>query len=106
MKEEAVVPSGVASVGVNGSIAKGIDIEAMETRKGQTQLALGGDQHNLRFDNKITPGRQAAVEVSGAGLRNGDEADRLAVATISRDVLKEPGPSLGPSLMVDDRRKG
>ena len=61
MKEEAVVPSGVASVGVNGSIAKGIDIEAMETRKGQTQLALGGDQHNLRFDNKITPGRQAAV---------------------------------------------
>ena len=74
----------------------------LETREGQTKLALGGNQHDLGLNDEITPGRQATVEVSGAGLGNGDEADSLAVATVSRNVLKETRPGI----MVNNRREG
>ena len=88
------MPGGVVGVRVDGGITEGVDVKALETREGQTELALGGNQHDLGLNDEITPGRQATVEVSGAGLGNGDEADSLAVATVSRNVLKETGPGI------------
>ena len=82
LEKEAVMPGGVVGMRVDGCIAEGVDIEALEAREGQTKLALGGNEHDLRLDDEVAPGRQTTVEVSGAGLGNGDEADRFAVVTL------------------------
>jgi hypothetical protein len=102
LEKEAVMPGGVVGMGVDGCIAEGVDIEALEAREGQSKLALGGNEHDLWLDDEVAPGRQTTVEVSGAGLGNGDEADRFAVATVSRDILKKARPGV----MVYNRREG
>ena len=47
LEKEAVMPGGVVGMGVDGCIAEGVDIEALEAREGQTKLALGGNEHDL-----------------------------------------------------------
>ena len=42
------------------------------------------------------------MEVGGAGLGNGDEADRFAVVTLSCDVLKKAIPGV----MMHNRSEG
>jgi hypothetical protein len=102
LEKEAVMPGGVVGVRVDGGITEGVDVKALETREGQTELALGGNQHDLRLNDEVAPGRQATVEVSGTGLGNGDEANRFAYTTLSCDVLKKTRPGV----MVNNRREG
>jgi len=47
LEKEAVMPGGVVGVRVDGGITEGVDVKALETREGQTELALGGNQHDL-----------------------------------------------------------
>ena len=60
------------------------------------------DEHDLRCDGEIRPGRYGAVEVGGSSLGNGDEADQI---TVLAEIVRAGHLEASPGGMVDDARE-